>query len=800
MATRLYRLGKLAYRRWPIFLVSWLVALVGIAGVSAAISKPMQDEFSIPGIPSEQAQTLQQELFPGARSAYDGASGTIVVAAPEGQTLREPTSAQAIDDLVSALQRTPQLAAQAPIVGPVAAASAQGEQLVDAAVKAGQPRDVAEANAAALSPLSADSRVGTIALTFDVDKPTDIEKSTQDYVANAMSSARATGLTVEASGSALQSFELPGGSSEAIGIAIAALVLVLTFGSLVAAGLPIITALVGVGIGALGVTAATAFVNVGSTTPILATMLGLAVGIDYALFILSRYRAELLHHGDREEAAGLAVGRAGSAVVFAGLTVVIALAALGVVGIPLLTSMGVAAAATVTVAVVIALTLLPALLGMLGGKAFAGRVRRDHIVADELESEQGDSPDLTGVSSRRGQRRGGQNQPRVSRDNGGVRWARFVGGHPVVIGLLGVVLLGSLTVPLKDLHLALPTDSTSSTETSAGRAADLIDGAFGPGRNAPLLLVVDARATGGGQAAGEAIGTVTAWAAGLPDVANAQVVAQNETGTGAQVLITPSSGGDDIRTEQLLTALRDGQAAQEQATGTTLGVTGVTAIQTDVSERLAGALAPYLAIVVGLAFILLMMVFRSVLVPLTATIGFLLSVLATLGLTVLVFQEGLFGLFEPAPIMSFMPILVIGIVFGLAMDYQVFLVTRMREAYVHGASAKRSIIEGFRFSARVVTAAAIIMISVFAAFILQDQALIQSIGFALAVAVLFDAFIVRMTLIPAVMNLLGEKAWWLPRWLDRLLPNVDVEGESLTHARAAQRAEQARELEGSGLR
>ena len=412
MATRLYRLGKLAYRRWPIFLVSWLIALVGIAGVSAAISKPMQDEFSIPGIPSEQAQILQQELFPGARSAYDGASGTIVVAAPEGQTLREPTSAQAIDDLVSTLQRTPQIAAEAPVVGPVAAASAQREQLVDAAVKAGQPRDVAEANAAALSPLSADSRVGTISLTFDVDKPTDIEKSTQDYVANAMSSARATGLTVEASGSALQSFELPGGSSEAIGIAIAALVLVLTFGSLVAAGLPIITALVGVGIGALGVTAATAFVNVGSTTPILATMLGLAVGIDYALFILSRYRAELLHHVDREEAAGLAVGRAGSAVVFAGLTVVIALAALGIVGIPLLTSMGVAAAATVTVAVVIALTLLPALLGMLGGKAFAGRVRRDHIVADELESEQGDHPDLTEVTSRReAQRRDDQARP-----------------------------------------------------------------------------------------------------------------------------------------------------------------------------------------------------------------------------------------------------------------------------------------------------------------------------------------------------------------------------------------------------
>jgi RND superfamily putative drug exporter len=765
MATRLYRLGRLAYRRWPVFIAAWLIALVGIAGLSAAISKPMQDEFSIPGIPSEQAQTLQQELFPGAKSAYDGAGATVVVAVPEGHTLAEPEYSAKVDALVADLRDTPQLSQGAQLVNPVTAAAAQRKQVVDGAVAAGQPRGVAEANAAALSPLSPDERVGTITWNFAVDKPTDVQKATQDDVNAAIADARETGLTVEVNGSGMQSFELPGGSSELIGIAVAALVLVLTFGSLVAAGLPIVTALVGVGIGALGVTGATAFVNVGSTTPILATMLGLAVGIDYALFILSRYRAELQRTGDREEAVGLAVGRAGSAVVFAGLTVVIALAALSVVGIPLLTSMGIAAAATVLVAVLIALTLLPAVLGLLKSRAFAGRVRADRIVAGGS-----DEP----VTSRR---------QLHDRENGGVRWAQRVGRHPVVFGLLGVVLLGSLTVPVKDLHLALPTDSTASTETSARRAADLLDGAFGPGRSAPILLVVDAREAGDKAAAGKAIGEVTAWAARQGDVRNAQVIALNEAGDGAQVLITPKSGGDDVATENLLADLRDGQAEQERATGTTLGVTGLTAIQTDVSERLSGALVPYLAIVVGLAFVLLMMVFRSVLVPLTATIGFLLSVLATLGLTVLVFQEGTFGLFEAAPIMSFMPILVIGIVFGLAMDYQVFLVTRMREAYVHGTSATQSVVEGFRFSARVVTAAAAIMISVFAAFVLQDQALIQSIGFALAAAVLFDAFVVRMTLIPAVMNLLGDKAWWLPRWLDRLLPNVDVEGESLTRHR-----------------
>ncbi|OFE19086.1 hypothetical protein BA895_02225 [Humibacillus sp. DSM 29435] len=772
MATRLYRLGRLAFRRWPIFIVVWLIALVGIAGVSSAISKPMQDEFSIPGIPSEQAQTLQQELFPGAKSAYDGATGTLVIAAPEGQTLAEPSNTRKVDALLADMAKTPQLAPGTKFVNPVTAADAQRQQIVDGAVKAGQPKSAAEANASAVSPLSPDERVGTVSWNFAVDKPTEVTKATQTSVLDHIAKARADGLTVEVNGSGMQSFELPGGSSELIGIAIAALVLIFTFGSLVAAGLPILTALVGVGIGALGVTGATAFVNVGSTTPILATMLGLAVGIDYALFILSRYRAELARTEDREEAMGLAVGRAGSAVVFAGMTVIIALAALSVVGIPLLTSMGIAAAATVAVAVLIALTLLPAVLGMLGGKAFAGRVRRNRIVSDSVV-------EAPGTELTRRERRARERQ----RDNGGVRWAQRISRHPIIFGLLAVVLLGSLTIPAAGLHLALPTDSTASSDTTARRAADLTNDAFGPGRNAPLLLVVDARQAGDAKATGQAIGDVTAWAAKQNDVKNAQVIAMNKAGNGAQILITPKSGADDVATEQLLSDLRDGQAAQEQATNTTLGVTGLTAIQTDVSDRLSGALAPYLAIVVGLAFILLMMVFRSVLVPLTATLGFLLSVLATIGTTVLFFQNGLFGLFEPAPIMSFTPILVIGIVFGLAMDYQVFLVTRMREAYVHGTSAKQAVVEGFRFSARVVTAAAAIMISVFSAFILQDQPLIQSIGFALAVAVLFDAFVVRMTLIPALMNLLGDKAWWLPAWLDKLLPNVDVEGESLTRAR-----------------
>jgi RND superfamily putative drug exporter len=390
--------------------------------------------------------------------------------------------------------------------------------------------------------------------------------------------------------------------------------------------------------------------------------------------------------------------------------------------------------------------------------------------------------------------------------NGGVRWARAIGKRPVAVAMLVVVGLGALAGPIKDMHLALPTDSTASPSTTQRQASDLISEGFGPGREAPLLIVVDGRDIQGAEARQSAYADVTAWAAGQDDVANAQIVRMNADGTGAQVLVTPASGPDSQATLDLLQALRDGEASVEKSSGASVGVTGVTAIQTDVSDQLSDALPLYLVVVIGLAFVLLMLVFRSILVPLTATLGFLLSVLATLGATVLVFQEGLFGLVDGQPLVSFMPIILIGVVFGLAMDYQVFLVTRMREGYVHGDTAHEAIVDGFRHGSRVVAAAAAIMISVFAAFMLQPNPLIQSMGFALAAAVFFDAFVVRMTLIPAVMYLLGSRAWWLPRWLDRLLPNVDVEGEQLTRPREQAKAEEAAEdtrsgeLVGSGTR
>jgi RND superfamily putative drug exporter len=759
MATLLYRLGKTAYRRWPIFIAGWLVVLVGLGAVAGYLSKPMSNTFSIPGIESVEAAELQQELFPDAE-AVDAPTAMIVVAAPKGETLAQQPQAAAVASLVAGLDALDDV--EDGVVGPVEASAGLQAQVtagVDdaqaAAKAAGQPFDrdaalaQAETQVASATPLSEDGRVGTVAFTFDTPTMLEVTPEMQDEVTELIETARDAGLTVEVSGSAMQSMEPGGASSELIGIALALVILALTFGSLVAAGMPIVTAGIGVGIGITAITAMTAVTEVPSSTTALASMLGLAVGIDYALFILARYRSELDHTDDREEAIGVAVGTAGSAVVFAGLTVIIALVALSVVGISFLTAMGLGAAATVTVAVLVALTLLPAILGLLKSKAFGGTFRR-YTPARESNGHI---------------------------LNNGVRWARFLGRAPLVWVLLVIVGLGALAIPVKDMHLALPTDSTAAKDTTQRKASDLVTEAFGPGRLSPMLLVVDARGVKDPQEQQAAYQGVTAWAGGQDDVANAMMAAGNEKG--AMILIQPSSVAEDAATEDLLESLRDGEAAIEAETGTKVGVTGLTAIQADVSQKLADALPIYLAIVIGLAFVLLVMVFRSLLVPLTATLGFLLSVMATLGATVAIFQEGTFGFFPGQPIVSFIPIFLIGVVFGLAMDYQVFLVTRIREAHVHGASYREAVVDGFRNSARVVTAAALIMTAVFAGFIFIDEPIVQSMGFALAAAVIFDAFVVRLVLIPALMYLMGEKAWYLPKWLDRIIPNVDIEGENL---------------------
>ena len=758
MAQRLYRLGRFAFdHKWS-FVAGWVLVLLVTGAVAATMSKPMQDSLTIPNTPAEQARTMSTDLFAG-EPPEAAADVTMVVGAPEGATLLDSDVAAAVDRLVSDLQRLPQLASDSMIVDPVTAADTQTDVLVAGALERGASEESARSDAAAVSPLSGDRTVGTVEWAFDVTDAADVTEDTKNQVSSIASNARDAGLRVGYLGAGVEDASIIDPTSELIGLAVAAIILVFTFGSLVAAGLPLLTAVVGVGIGVLGVVAGTAFVDLGSTTPLLATMLGLAVGIDYALFILSRYRHELSDVGDRREAVARAVGTAGSSIVFAGATVVIALAALAVVGIPFLTSMGLAAAATVAVAVLIALTLLPALIGVFGATTFAGRI--------------------PGV--------GANTEPNFGRNTLGRRWIGVVQAAPIRSLVAGVAALVLLALPVTHLAMALPSDATAAEGSPQRAAAEMIEEGFGAGRNAPLLMVIDAR----GADATTAFASVVGWASEVPGVVGAQILALNDAGDGARVLITPSGGPNDDSTKALLSELRDGTADIESETGTRIGVTGIVAVQTDVTDRLMTALPIYLFIVVGLAFVLLTVVFGSIVVPVTAAAGFLLSVGATFGVTVLLFQDGLFGLFTAAPLASSMPIFLIGIVFGLAMDYHVFLVSRMKESYSHGADATTAVVEGFTHGARVVTAAALIMVSVFAAFVAQDDLFIQSMGFALATAVFLDAFVVRMTIIPAAMFLLGRRAWWLPQPLAKVLPRIDIDGESLNmDARSgAQRSE-----------
>ncbi|MFJ6810074.1 MMPL family transporter [Streptomyces anulatus] len=716
MATFLYKLGRLTFRRRRFVALIW-VALLAVAGIGAATAPAAtSSSFSIPGTEAQRAFDLLDQRNPG--TSADGATARVVFKAPEGEKVTDPANKSEITGIVKELET-------------------------------GSKQIASVADPFATQAVSQNGSTAYISVSYQVSSM-ELTDATRESLEDAGKDAQKSGMKVEIGGDALQVMPHTG-TAEIIGVVIAAIVLVITFGSLVAAGLPLVTALVGVGIGVSTITALANVLDLGSTTSILAMMIGLAVGIDYALFIVSRYRAELAEGREREEAAGRAVGTAGSAVVFAGLTVVIALVGLAVVNIPMLTKMGFAAAGTVAIAVLIALTLVPAALGFAGKRVMGRKARK----AAEAEK----SPE--------------------AKPNMGTRWARFVLRKPVWVMLVGVLGLGVIAVPAASLEMGLPDDGAQPKSTTQRQAYDMLSDGFGPGFNGPLLVVVDTKNSSDGKAAAdrvseeiEAIGV----GAVIPP-------AFNKAGDTATITVIPKDRPSSHATEEVVHSIRDAGADVKSDTGAEVLVTGATAMNIDFSQKMNDALLPYLALVVGLAFLLLMLVFRSILVPLKAALGFLLSVVAALGAVVAVFQWGwlgsLFGVEQTGPIMSMMPIFMVGVVFGLAMDYEVFLVTRMREAYVHGESPGQAIVTGFKHGARVVTAAAVIMMAVFSGFIGSSEQMIKMIGFSLAIAVFFDAFVVRMAIVPAVLALLGKKAWWLPRWLDRALPNVDVEGEKL---------------------
>jgi RND superfamily putative drug exporter len=723
--------GRLAFRR------RWYVALVWAAVLAAvglgALKAPgaADEEFSMPGIESQKAFDLMEQRFPGATA--DSATARVVFIAPGGEKVTAAGNRTSIEKAVAGLGDGTQVASA---VDPFAAKT-----------------------------ISEDGTTAFATVTYKVGA-NDLTDASRSHLERAVDQARDAGLTVEAGGTALAAEGGPGGMAEIIGVAIAAVVLLITFGSLAAAGLPLLTAVIGVGVSMATILALAGALGLSTTTGTLAMMLGLAVGIDYALFVVSRYREERAGGRTPQEATGLAVGTAGSAVVFAGLTVVIALAGLAVVGIPMLTKMGLAAAGAVVVAVLIALTLVPALLGFWPNAVLSRGARRSGRI--EASTEAG----------------------------AGTRWARFVLRRPLPVLLLGVVGLGALALPAAGLQLGMPGDEAKPVSTTERRAYDALAEGFGPGFNGPLTIVVDAKGAPDPKAAAATVAKEIGGTEGVVSVSPARF---NGAGDTAVFSAVPSTAPTDEKTKNLVTTIRDERPGIESGTGASYEVTGTTAMNIDIAGKVQAALVPYLIVVVGLAIVLLLVVFRSLLVPLKAALGFLLSVLASLGTVVVVFQQGhgaeLLGVEQTGPIMSLMPIFLVGIVFGLAMDYEVFLVARMREAYVHGESAAQAVTSGFRHSARVVVAAALIMIAVFAGFIGESDSMIKMIGFGLATAVLFDAFVVRMAIVPAVLALLGDKAWWLPKWLDRALPRVDVEGEALSRPEREPAPDTAPDLE-----
>lgn len=838
MAKILFNLGRWSYLHKKRVIAAWLLLLVGIAAAALGFQKGFNDIFEIKDVPSTHATEMLQEKFPGTKNPAESTDVNIVFGAPEGKKLEDPDLMAAMDETVASLRNNvPDFKEGMQFGNPVELNDKLGKMLVDQMTKQGMPEATAKSDAENLRMYSADGRYGTMTFSYDVPLPADVTDEDRQAVYDAIQISRDAGMDVEVGGPGFGDPIEVEPISEIAGVVVALVILAFTFGSLLAAGLPLATAIVGVGIGALVTVGATAVLPLNSITPTLGLMIGLAVGIDYALFIMSRYRDELRQGRSRPDAIGLASGTAGSAVVFAGLTVTIALVGLRLADIPFLSYMGYFAAISVMVAVAVALTFLPALLGACGSRVF----RKDATFGAQHASA------LVGEGAAHGYFTGGPaghgRAVRVGRENTrgehervddrqrkhglASRWIRLVYSFPGISIAVVMLVLAALTLPALNLQLSLPNDKTSNVDSTQRKAAEMIEAGFGPGRNAPFLVVVNgenanpdspALATymkgqadtprdgeqpapgegGNAQGAGDKakaaaqasfIYTMENLGSNI-HVKHAQLIGQSDDGLAAQLLITPEGGPTEEGTATLIHALRGQQNVIEKETGVDMGITGLIPIQQDVTDRLSNAMPVYLALVVGLALVLLLMIFRSITVPIMAALGFLLSVGGAFGLTVLVWQEGWAGLWNsPGPLISFMPIFLIGVTFGLAMDYQMFIVSRMRERFKHESfeAAKTSkytpvedsVIFGFGMGAKVVTVAALIMIGVFASFIFQPLPFIQIFGFALGAAVLFDAFLVRMTFIPAMMVLLGKATWYMPKWLDRVLPTFDVEGSQL---------------------
>ncbi len=843
MAFLLYRLGSFAYRRRWWVISAWLAIMLAVGGAAAAFSGTLTNNFSIPGTESQRITDRLKDELPEAV----GGTGTLVFTTDDGSEF----STEQQDEVQTALGSISDFDGVRSVVDPFDVAEqvdagaeeieagraeleaseqkltsgeeqlAQGQaqldeqreefesnrdRLPDARVTATEQQlkegqatldateaelesgrqqlesgttelDQAERQLDATSGVSLLSDDGSAAVSnvqFD-QQINSVSPELREQVQETATEVESAGVTVDFSKEIVEDIGGIAGAAELIGLAVAAIVLILMLGTLVAAGLPLLMAVVGVGVG-VGITfALSGVIEMNSISPVLALMLGLAVGIDYSLFIVNRHRNQLLRGMELRESIARATGTAGNAVLFAGITVVVALAALAVPGLPFLTIMGLAAAGTVAAAVLVALTLTPAVLAVIGRR-----------IVSKRRWARGDGGKHSTLAPAAGQDPAEAADERAAAGSG---WGGIATRKPILTVIAGVALLGVIAIPATQLRVGLPDGGAEPADSTAFQAYNTVGEKFGEGTNGPLIVVGSFPDTEDEAELTALQLDVNDLLLDMPDVAASVPATVSEDGRTGIFQVIPEDGPSSETTENLVRDLRSSSDRVEDQTGVSIAVTGQTAANIDVSEKLVEALPPYLGIVVGLSLILLLLVFRSILVPVIATAGFLLSLLASFGATVAIYQWGwlgdIFAVSNPGPILSFLPIILIGVLFGLAMDYQMFLVSGMREAFVHGANPKAAVRIGFSHGARVVTAAAIIMVSVFAGFVFSELTMVRPIGFGLAFGVLLDAFVVRMTLIPAAMYLLGKNAWWLPAWLERILPDVDVEGAKLDRGEEA---------------
>ncbi|KQX05057.1 MULTISPECIES: MMPL family transporter [unclassified Leifsonia] len=821
MAELLYRLGRFAARRAWTVITAWVLVIV-VAAVGFAVGYTgLSSSFDIPGTASGAVTDELQEKLPD----FSGAAGTVVFETTDGSAFTDeqkseitalatdaadlPDVAKVVDPFQTETERAAQEQQLADGRTQIADGTAQidagqtqldaGQAQLDAgraqldaarqqAEAAGAPAEQIAAldaqqatldaqqaeidaqqdkldasrteieaqttkldNGATLMELSKDIRVvsedGSTALVnvAFTEPRLELSEDSKHAVIDHFESEPIDGVEVSFSTDIAQGTPSIVGVGEIVGVVFAAIVLLVMLGSVIAAALPLVTAIVGVAIGALGSLAFSGVVQMASVTPVLGLMLGLAVGIDYSLFIINRHRKQLLQGAEPHESVGLANGTAGNAVVFAGTTVIVALFALNITGVPFLGLMGTVGAISVAIAVLIATSLTPAMLGLLGTRILSRRARAR--IGEEHHEDTKAKPMKT--------------------------W------RAVVTVLATAAALLTIAIPALSMRVGLPDGSSEPVESASYQAFTTTEDQFGAGATGPLLVTAQLPS---GLDDDEVLQTqvdVAQTLADQDDVVAVAPIAVSDDNRLAAFQVVPAEGPNSVSTEQLVIALRDLEPIDGDIT---LGVAGQAAINIDISANLAAVLPLYLGVVVGLSLLIMILVFRSILVPLIATGGFILSLFATFGAVVAVFQWGwgadALGI-HTGPILSFLPVILTGILFGLAMDYQLFLASGMREAYVHGAPARLAVARGFRAGRAVVTAAGLIMVSVFGGFIFSESTMIRSIGFGLAFGVLVDAFVVRMLLMPALMHLLGDSAWWLPRWLDRILPNVDVEGAAL---------------------